>query len=131
MEFLKNKAYNKVYGNMGERLAVDHLESCGFEIKEKNYSAPFGEIDIICLDKTLKNNPVYVFVEVKYRNSKKYGLPREAITPSKQATIKKVAIYYLKRKHLFEKVSMRFDCVEIIDGERGAKPEITLLSNIF
>ena len=125
------KSYNKIYGAVGERIVTEYLQNCGYKILEKNYKLPFGEIDIICLDNSNKTNPVYVFVEVKYRNSKQFGFPREAITKTKQATIKKVAIYYLKQKKLYEKVAMRFDCVEILDGPSGESPEISLISNIF
>ena len=132
MEQLGNiKTYNKVYGNVGERLACEFLQGLGYEILNKNYKNFLGEIDIICKDNKDKSNPIYIFVEVKFRNSKKFGLPREAITFKKQQTIKKVATYYLKSKNLLNTVSVRFDCVEIIGGENGKESKIELIQNIF
>ena len=124
------KTFNKVYGNVGERLASEYLENLGYTILKKNYKISLGEIDIICKEKS-NNEEIYVFVEVKYRTSKKFGLPREAITNSKQKNIKKVATYFLKVNNLYEKVPVRFDCVEIVDKDVNKEPEINLIKNIF
>ena len=65
-----------------------------------------------------------VFVEVKDRETKRFGLPREAITNHKQNKIRSVAMQYL----MFNKISntkIRFDCIEIL-GEK-----ITHIENAF
>ena len=124
------KSFNKIYGNVGERIACEYLEDAGYKIIDRNYKNFWGEIDIICT-KRVKKEVLYVFVEVKYRNSKKFGLPREAVTKQKQKTIRKVASYYLKSKGLFDKVFVRFDCVEILDGVEGKEPEVNLIENAF
>lgn len=125
------KTFNKVKGSVGEKLACGFLQNKNYKILEKNYKNFLGEIDVICLDNKNKQNPIYIFVEVKFRNSSKFGMPREAITKTKQATIKKVATYYLKVKNLYEKVSVRFDCIEILAGTREETPEINYIENAF
>lgn len=124
------KSFNKVYGSVGERLACEYLEEQGYKIVEKNYKNFFGEIDIICT-KNEGQEIKYIFVEVKYRNSKKFGLPREAVTKSKQLNIKKVATSYLKFKGLFDKVFVRFDCVEILCGVSLEDSKIEHIENAF
>ena len=124
------KRFNKVYGAIGEKIVSEYLEKLEYRVVEKNYKNFLGEIDIICTKKVNKE-VLYVFVEVKYRNSKKFGLPREAVTKQKQKTIKKVASYYLKCKGLFNKVLVRFDCLEVLGGVEGSEPEVNLIENAF
>ena len=65
---------------------INHLKKKGYKILEKNFVSPFGEADIICL----KNDEI-VFVEVKTRQSEKFGLPREAVDIKKQENYRKIA----------------------------------------
>lgn len=114
------KQYNTIKGRIGEIMAAEYLEKKKYKILEKNYKNQIGEIDIIAKDKD-----VYVFVEVKYKDSLYFGYPREMVTPQKQRKIYQTATSYLKSKRLFDIVAMRFDVVEIV-GER-----ITHLENAF
>lgn len=110
----------KVLGIQGEAIAKDYLINKGYTILETNYNSKIGEIDIIAkIDKTI------VFVEVKARQSLRYGHPREAVNYYKQQKIRNVAVGYLKFKGLYEKVNMRFDVVDILGDE------ITHIQNAF
>ena len=100
---------NKILGNKGESLAYDYLKKQGLTILERNYKNKIGEIDIIC-----KDGDVLVFVEVKHRESLKFGYPREAVNYHKQQKIRNVAAGYLKYKNLYEKCAVRFDVIDII-----------------
>lgn len=109
----------KVLGVQGEALAKDYLLSKKYTILFQNYKTKIGEIDIIA-----KQNDVIVFVEVKDRKTKRFGMPREAITPHKQNKIRTVATQYLMSKHLMN-AKVRFDCVEILGNT------ITHIENAF
>lgn len=113
-----------VLGKEGEAIVCNYLKQQGLKIIETNYRNPIGEIDIIA-----KEGEIFVFVEVKTRSSLKFGLPREAINYYKIQKIKNVALSYLKYKRLLHKVSIRFDCVEIIGNKLDY--EINHLKNIF
>ncbi len=78
-------------GAKGEQVAIAYLTNQSYELIDQNVYTPFGEIDLIC-----KKNDVLYFVEVKWRNSSAYGLPIEAMTPSKIKHFKRSVIYYLK-----------------------------------
>jgi len=78
-------------GKIGEEFAVAHLTKRGYNIRERNYRTPFGEIDLI-----VEREQRIVFVEVKARRSLKFGLPQAAVTPAKQQQITKVALNYLQ-----------------------------------
>ena len=130
MQVKNLKSYNKVFGVVGEKIACEYLKKLGYNIIEKNYQNFLGEIDIIC-NKKIGKEYLYVFVEVKYRNSKQFGFPREAVIKKKQLNIRKVAMSYLKLNGLYDKVFVRFDCVEILNGVEDNKPRIELLENAF
>ena len=108
-----------ILGIKGEQLAKEYLQKNKYKILETNYVNELGEIDIIA-----KQKDVIVFVEVKTRETLRYGLPREAVTPYKQQKIRKVALLYLKINHKTTS-KVRFDCIDIL-GEK-----ITHLQNCF
>lgn len=99
----------KVVGKCGEIKAVDFLKKNKYKILETNYTCKLGEIDIIA-----KKDDIIVFIEVKSRSTKKYGLPREAVTIYKQQKIKNVANFYLQQTNGFNSFC-RFDVIEILD----------------
>lgn len=109
----------KAFGNIGETFATKYLKDKGYEILETNFSNKIGEIDIIAKDKDF-----IIFVEVKSRNSSKYGFPREAVTLYKQNKIRTVALVYLKSKKLLNS-RCRFDVIEYFDSK------ITHIENCF
>ena len=93
----KKSHHNINIGEKGERMAEKHLISRGYKIIEKNFTTPFGEIDIIA-----KKNKLLTFFEVKTRISTKYGSPLSSITGDKKKHILKNCEYYLYIKDKFE-----------------------------
>ena len=61
------------------------------KILERNFRCPAGEIDIIA-----RCGRQIVFVEVKTRSSRFFGLPQEAVNRRKQRQIIRVAQWYLE-----------------------------------
>ena len=114
-----NKMFNKVTGDEGERIALNYIKKLGYKVIETNFRNKIGEIDIIAYD-----GNVLVFIEVKYKKSDYFGLPREAVNYHKQRKIMMVAQSYIKTKNLYHKVS-RFDIVEILGQE------VTHIKNCF
>lgn len=114
---------NLSLGKSGEELAVSLLKENGYKIIERNFRTKIGEIDIVARDKDTIS-----FVEVKLRNSDRFGLPQEALTTFKRRQISKVALTYLKQKNLLDKKA-RFDVVSIILSKEGSK--IDLIKNAF
>ena len=95
------------FGNQGEALAAGYLESKGFGILERQYSQPYGEIDLICLD-----GDEVVFVEVKSRRTNQYGYPEDSVTPKKIKHLLRVIESYLVSSHRVDK-QWRIDVVAI------------------
>ena len=110
-------------GLRGEDIARKHLEALGFSIVSRNFRSRFGEIDLVA-----KDGDTIVFVEVKARRSRQFGLAVEQITKGKQKKIIKTAGEYLRRCGSFESC-VRFDVLaidilpggkEIIEHVKGA-----------
>ena len=97
-------------GKRGEELGAHYVKERGVNIIEKNYSCPFGEIDLIGIDRG-----TYVFFEVKYRRTKSFGGPEEAIDIRKQRKISKTADYYRMKHGLSERKGFRFDVLAITE----------------
>lgn len=113
------KQFNFIKGKKEEAVAEYFLKKKGYKIIDQNYSNHLGEIDLIATEKD-----ILVFVEVKFRQTNEFGLPREAVGIYKQNKIKKTATLYLQQNHLFEK-QIRFDVVDILGDE------ITHIENAF
>lgn len=102
---------SNIYGKKSEIIASNYLKKRGYKILKTNYKNKIGEIDIIAKDKDC-----IVFVEVKARNSRKFGDPLEAIDDNKQYKIRQVATMYLKVNKLLDN-NCRFDAISILDEE--------------
>lgn len=89
MPVSKNRVKVNNLGPSGETFAVKLLEKNGYKIVTKNFRSRFGEIDIIATD-----HDTLVFVEVKARNSFRFGVPEEAVTISKLRKIQKTGEYF-------------------------------------
>ena len=96
-----------VIGKFGEDEAAKYLEQQGYKILDRNFNCKRGEIDIVALDKK-----EIVFIEIKSRTNREYGLPAEAVTKKKIEHILKTAEYYLFVRNL-QKEPARIDVIEI------------------
>ena len=111
------------FGKKSENLAVWYLKKNGYKIIEQNYRTPLGEIDIIA-----KEKKTIVFVEVKSRQSIRYGNPKWAVTPKKQRKISMVALQYLKSTRQMD-ARARFDVVAVTSNRD--QPQIEIVKNAF
>ena len=69
----------RVFGQIGENAAADVLRAKGYRILRQNYRCRYGEIDIIA-----ERGGDVSFVEVKTRQSFRFGRPCEAVTDEKK-----------------------------------------------
>ena len=98
----------KNLGRIAEEHACKFLAQLGYRLIKRNFKyGRIGEIDIVAYD-----GDTLVFVEVKYRSNYTYGTPEEAVTPRKQAQIKKVASMYYYVNNIADQ-ACRFDVVAV------------------
>lgn len=105
----------------GEDLAAAHLERLGWQLLDRNWTCPVGELDIVAVEPG--SEPVVVFCEVKTRRGLGFGTPLEAITPAKVAKLREVALHWLKAQPTPAR-HIRFDGVGVLLA-RDAAPVIT------
>jgi putative endonuclease len=105
-------AAKDILGKAGEKLAAEHLLAEGFQIVERNWRCPRGEIDIIAT-----KGDVLVFVEVKTRSSLRFGHPLEAITAQKLARLRQLAATWC-REHPGHSPRIRIDAIGIVAWTR-------------
>ncbi len=115
----------KFLGDKGERHAARFLKKQGFRIIARNYKNQFGDLDLIALD-----GDQVVFVEVKTRQSTRFGEPVEAVGYAKQKKLTQLALAYLKKHKLLDK-SARFDIVGIVWPDGSKKPDVKHYRNAF
>ena len=80
-------------------------------VVERNYRCSLGELDIIAED-----GDCLVFVEVRSRGSRTHGDALDAVGPSKQRQVARVAKHYLARRRPSH-LDIRFDVIGITAGD--------------
>ncbi|MBS7527478.1 YraN family protein [Fusibacter paucivorans] len=78
-------------GAKGETLGIAYLEACGFEFVDRNIYIGGAELDLV-----MKKADSYYLIEVKYRQSLRYGKPIEAMTYQKCQHFKRACIAYMR-----------------------------------
>jgi putative endonuclease len=101
-------------GRDGEQRAADYLRERGWEILDRNWRSPRGELDIVARDP----DGVVVFCEVKTRSSTAYGQPAEAVTRDKLRCLRRAACDWLRVRapHCYD---VRFDVLTVSARDSG------------
>lgn len=100
-------------------MAIETLKGKGYTIVERNHRNRLGEIDVIA-----EEGECLVFVEVKKRNTGRFGEALWAIDAKKKRHLVRAALLYMKMHGCFNR-SIRFDVIGI-DSER-----VKLVKNAF
>ncbi len=109
-------------GEIGEKIASEHLLNLGFEIVERNKHIGKAEIDILA-----KKDGLLVAVEVKTRSSNDFGNPQDFVKPKQIKNLVKAVDEYVIENDL--DVEVRFDVIAIIMTSSGH--ELEHLQNAF
>ena len=72
---MKSEDGRRALGHWGESVAATHLEAKGYVILARNWRCRLGEIDLVA-----QLGDVVIFVEVKTRRGRDFGLPEEGVT---------------------------------------------------
>src|SRR4051794_35306198 len=83
----------RTHGELGERIAEEHLGHRGFSIVARNFRTRYGELDLIAA-----NDRALVFCEVKTRIAGSRGGPAgplDAIGPRKRDRLRRMATQWL------------------------------------
>lgn len=111
-------------GKWGEKQAEDYLEQKGVKIIGKNIRTRYGEIDLLG-----RLNDACIFIEVKTRSTKCFGMPEDAVTKVKLNHIYQSAQAYLQDHPEFGD-DWRIDVVAIQVNNGNHLPSITWFENV-
>ncbi len=104
-------------GQVGERVAANHLRRLGYRILARNWRCSPGEVDIVA-----RHGDEYVFVEVKARRGRAFGAPEEAVTPRKLKRLQAVAHAWLAEHVGDRPVNWR---IEVVAVEFNTRNQVT------
>ncbi|MFH1990726.1 MAG: YraN family protein [Patescibacteria group bacterium] len=148
-------------GKLGEDVAVKYLEKHGYEIVERNYRKPWGEIDIVALENSSVNSsvisdssvisrkinyrniaallpqqlpqqlPVLVFIEVKAQNINFEWRPEENVGFHKKRQLSKIVATYLKEHRISESQDWRIDVLALKLDFETKNAQVEHIKNIM
>jgi putative endonuclease len=104
----------RALGAAGESAVAQWYTDSGFSVVARNWRVREGEIDLIA-----ERGSTLVFCEVKTRRGDAFGTPAEAVTPRKQARLRKLAVHWLRDNQAHADV-LRFDVASVKPDGRGA-----------
>lgn len=105
-------------GKEAELQALNYLIQQGLTLVDKNVRYSFGELDLV-----MRQGDAWIFIEVKYRSSNKFGGAISALSHKQIKRLQKSANHYLQLHRI--NAPCRFDLIAI------DKTQIRWLKNIF
>lgn len=107
-------------GDVGEGVVCNYLQKKGFEILERNYWKPWGEVDIVA-----KKADILRFIEVK-SISRGTVRPEENMHPGKLKRLHRAIQTYLLDRKVSEEMGWQVDlaCVRLDFSTRRARVEL-------
>ena len=102
------------HGELGEKIAEEHLQHRGYRILARNFRTRFGELDLVAADER-----TLVFCEVKTRVSGSRGGPAgplDAIGTRKRERLRRMACQWLAQAagERPRTSDLRFDAIGVI-----------------
>lgn len=119
-------------GQLGERLAAQHLERRGFAIVARNHRTRWGEIDLIAVD-----DSAIVFCEVKTRRVGAHGSTSartafDGFRDDQRRRLRRMAACWLQEAaDRPRRAELRFDAIGVTIDTRGRLVALDHLENAF
>jgi len=116
-------------GGRGEDATVAWYQSASYIVLDRNWHCRDGELDVVA---QRADGGVLVFCEVKTRSSAMFGSPFEAVGPTKQHRVRRLASMWLRSERggsgQYERI--RFDVAAVTKGPGGTL-EVEVLQDAF
>lgn len=108
MPVAPSKSRNIETGEKSERMAEQFLRDKGLSLVERNYRCKAGEIDLV-----MQDGSTLVFVEVRHRNSHRFGCGAETVDRRKQQKLIRAASHFLVCRTRYRNCACRFDVIAV------------------
>ena len=124
--------HRRTHGELGERLAEEHLTNRGYTIVARNFRTRYGELDLIAAD-----DRALVFCEVKTRLAGTHrgpASPLDAIGPRKREQLRRMATQWLADSSSADRPrrqELRFDAIGVMLSPAGSLLALEHLENAF
>ena len=103
-------AGRRATGAWGEAQVARWYEARGYAVLDRNWKVASGELDLV-----VARGREVVFCEVKSRSGAAFGPPVEAVTPAKQARLRRLAGEWLATDAR-SWTDVRFDVASVVRG---------------
>lgn len=110
-----------VTGKHWEDIAESFLKKRGLRSLKRNFHCRFGEIDLI-----MRDGPILVFIEVRYRRRSQLGDGAASIDSRKKGRIEKTAAFFLAGHPQHAARACRFDVISIGATDQDLKKNIDI-----
>ena len=115
-------SHNTTLGRAGEQRAADYLRGRGYQLVDRNWRCPDGELDLVVV-----HGDVLVIVEVKTRSSRRYGHPLEALDRAKIDRLWRLALRWARtHPEVARGRRIRVDAVAVM----GTDPETASVEHL-
>jgi putative endonuclease len=105
----------RVRGDEAEGLAARWLAERGYQIRERNFSCPYGELDLVA-----ERDGVLCVIEVRMRSTIAFGDPAFTVGGVKQRRVIRATRQYLFERGIRGK-QVRFDVITVVGSGEGAR----------
>lgn len=112
-----------------EAAARAYLQRAGLREIAANANYRGGELDLVMLDDSARNNDCVVFVEVRYRSHRSFGGGAASVDYSKRRKLIHAAQLFLLAHREYANAACRFDVIEA-SGDPAA-PQFNWLRDAF
>ena len=110
-------------GRDGESAAASIYQARGYALLARNWRCPAGELDLV-----VARDGLLVFCEVKTRSGTAFGDGYEAVTPSKQRRLRRLAELF-SFEHRLPLESVRFDVASVL--LRSGATDVVIFEDAF
>jgi putative endonuclease len=121
----KKPWWRRWFGNRSERAAARFLRRLGYRIVARNYSCPYGELDLVALD-----GRCLIFVEVRSTERNDPTIPAASVDDAKQRRLTQLALHFLQKHQLLNHAA-RFDVLALCWPADSTEPVIEHYPNAF
>ncbi|MDP3772445.1 MAG: YraN family protein [bacterium] len=82
----------RIFGDVGEEIAVSYLTGKGYKIVERNFLRPYGELDIVA---SKKGSIIFFEVKTRIEQEGSAFLPEQSVNRKKGHRLRKTSQIYL------------------------------------